>query len=283
MAAREAFQQATPAAWFGSGSHIGQTSLKVAWDYTHLAQSYVGRPGYAAEAIDALFDLAGPGAARQVIDLGAGAGHLTAPLAERGAEIVALEPNRAMRAHGIARTAQYANVHWMVGRMEDTGLADGGFSLATCGSSFGVADHSATLREVARILEPAGWFACLWNHRDLQDSLQREIEAHIKTHIPQYQYGSRREDQTPIIDASGLFGRVSLVESAIRHRLPATEWVEAWRSHATLQRQAGEQFGRIVDGIADIVDQRCGGMVEVPYVTRMWVARVRSPAAHERA
>jgi ubiquinone/menaquinone biosynthesis C-methylase UbiE len=258
-----------------NGSQMAAASLEVEWDYTRLADAYIRRPGYAPQAVDALLGLAGPGATRMVVDLGAGTGLLTAPLAERCTSVLALEPNQAMRGHGIARTSLYPNVRWTVGRMEDTGLPPGQFSLATCGSSFGVANHGATLREVARILEPAGWFACLWNYRDLQDPLQCAIETHIKANIPGFQYGSRREDQTSIITESGLFENVQKVESDIRHCLPKSEWIDAWRSHATLQRQAGSQFDKVVDGIAAIVQGVTGDTVEVPYKTRAWIARVR--------
>ena len=271
----EALGEITPTPGLISGSDMNHASLAVAWDYTRLAQSYLLRPGYAPDAIDAILRLAGPAAARRVVDLGAGAGHLTVPLAERCGDILALEPNLAMRRHGIARTSGYPNVRWMVGRMEDTGLAPAAFSLATCGSSFGVADHAATLREVARILEPCGWFACLWNHRDLHDPLQHRIESHIKASIQGYEYGSRRQDQTPIIEASGLFNDVHTIESRILHRVPSMEWIDAWRSHATLQRQAGPRFAEIVDEIADIVDEACGETIDIPYVTRAWVARSR--------
>ena len=248
----------------------------VDWDYTHLADAYVRRPGYAPIAIDALLAQAGLDATRNIVDLGAGTAHLTALLAERGGNILALEPNNAMRAHGIARTSMYTNVRWVTGHMEDTLLEPGQFSLATCGSSFGVAEHIATMREVARILEPGGWFACLWNYRNLDDPLQREIESYIKLRIPDFQYGSRRADQTPIIEASGLFNDVRVVESAIRHLLPKTEWIDAWHSHATLQRQAGAEFDSIVDGIAAIVESTDGNMVEIPYMTRIWFAQLRS-------
>lgn len=254
---------------------LASASLPVDWDYTHLADSYVSRPDYAPAAIDSLVSLAGPNALQRVIDLGAGAGHLTIPLAARGAHVLAVEPNQAMRRHGIARTNRYPGVRWIVGRMQDTGLSAAQFTLATCGSSFGVADHGATLREVARLLEPAGWFACLWNYRDLDDPMQREIEAHIKASIADYDYGSRRQDQTPFIDASGLFEEVQIVEATIRHRLPKAEWIAAWRSHATLQRQAGPAFERITDRIAAIVGGAPGDMLEIPYLTRAWLARLR--------
>lgn len=159
--------------------------------------------------------------------------------------------------------------------MEDTGLPPGQFLLATCGSSFGVADRVDTLREVARILAPDGWFACMWNHRDLEDPLQREIELYIQAKIPDYRYGSRRDDQKPIIESTGWFDEIRTFEHPIRHKLSKIDWLAAWRSHATLQRQAGDRFQQIVQGIATIVNHHCSDMMEIPYITRVWAARLK--------
>lgn len=41
-----------------------------------------------------------------------------------------------------------------------------------------------------------------WNHRDLNDPLQSEIENILRKHILDYGYGTRREEQTGVIDAS---------------------------------------------------------------------------------
>jgi SAM-dependent methyltransferase len=249
------------------------------WDYTELADAYVHRPGYSDAAIDRLLALAGVEAPASAIDLGSGAGHLTQALAVRGLDVLALEPNDAMRRHGMARTARFANVRWMEGIMQDTRLPPQVFALATCGSSFGVADRAQTLREVARILRPGGSFACIWNHRDLDDPLQSRIESHIRANIPDYRYGTRREDQTETIVASGLFEEVETVSAPTLHRGPVEPWLAAWRSHATLQRQAGGRFAEIVAGIEAIVRETCGETIEVPYTTRAWLARLKDARA----
>ena len=112
--------------------------------------------------------------------------------------------------------------------------------LVTFGSSFNVTDRLQALKETARILAPDGWFTCLWNHRDLSDLLQSAIETIIHHHIPTYNYGVRREDQTEIIEGSGLFCRVNRMEDRFLVQLPVLDHIEAWRSHATLARQAGQ-------------------------------------------
>jgi SAM-dependent methyltransferase len=254
-----------------SAGVAGGTSLPVEWDYTRLAATYSERPRYAPAAIDRIVGAAGHGSPR-VADIGAGNAHLTLELLSRGCIVDAVEPNQAMRSVGIARTAGDERVTWHVGIGEDTGLAAGRYDLVTYGSSFSNTDQPVALRETARILRPGGWFACIWNHRELDDPLQADIEALIRDRIPGYSYGLRRADHAEVIADSGLFGSVEKIDEPVLHRVPAETWMTAWRSHATLQRQAGDSFEAIVDEIAELVDRRTDGELEVPYRTVGWLA-----------
>jgi len=112
----------------------------------------------------------------------------------------------------------------------------------------------------------------MWNHRDLDDPLQNEIEAIIKNHIADYSYGSRREDPSAVIGGSGLFDPAFSITDHFVNNFEWSDVVEAWRSHATLARQAGEMFPAIIDQISSLNKQ--GETVKVPYTTRIWVARL---------
>ena len=249
------------------------------WDYTRLAGAYMHRPGYSDDGLDRVVEVNGLGNGAPVLDLGAGTGHLTVALAARGLDVVALEPNDRMRAHGVPRTAQASNVRWVDALMEDTHQPDASFDMVSYGSSFGVTDRAATLREAARVLRSGGWFVCMWNHRDLEDPLQRAIEALIHNAIPGYDYGTRRRDPSPVIAESGLFGPAQKLEAPVEHVLPTETWIAAWGAHATLQRQAGADFDHIVAAIADLVRGRTGDTVTVPYTTRLWMCPLL-PAVH---
>jgi SAM-dependent methyltransferase len=251
------------------------TLRRLEWDYTALADAYLARPGYAEAALDRIAEVTGLPPHAPVLDAGAGAGHLTLQLARRGWDVLALEPNPAMRAHGERRTRSLPNVRWADGLMEDTGLPAGRFSACTFGSSFGVADYTATLRESARVLADGGWFACLFNRRAFDDPLQAEIEAFVKSELPDFAYGPRRADQAPIVAAPGLFEPAVKIEARFVHTTPAQDWVEAWRSHGTLHRQAGLRFTEIIEGIGAIVARSGSATLQVPYVTEAWVARRR--------
>jgi SAM-dependent methyltransferase len=249
--------------------------MKTLWDYSDLAEAYLKRPDYADDAIDKMLATAALPLGAPICDVGAGVAHLTLQLLRRGYAVTAVEPNDEMRARGSARTAEFPSCTWHEGTGEATGMPDGRFAMVTFGSSFNVTDRAATLREVKRIAQPRGWFACMWNHRDLDDPIQRDVEAIITRAIPDYSYGSRREDQTGVIVASGLFEAPLALEGRVLHDVPASDWIEAWRSHATLARQAAQKRDEIVDAIETYLHARNLAVVGVPYVTRIWVARLR--------
>ena len=152
-------------------------------------------------------------------------------------------------------------------------METGKFDLVTFGSSFNVCDRQQALAESSRILKPGGWFACMWNHRDLEDPLQQSIENVIKKNIPDYSYGTRREDQTEVIEQSGLFGPVKFVSGRVEHHLDAESFIEGWKSHGTVYRQSPEVFEKIIAEIRQVVEQLHQDTIMVPYTTRIWMAQ----------
>lgn len=247
--------------------------MKTEWDYTELADAYLERPDYSQIAIDSMLKIAGIEAQQAVCDIGAGVAHLTLMLGAKELQVAAVEPNDAMRANGIKRTAHMNNVAWTEGTGEHTGQPSDTFALVTFGSSFNVCDRPLALQETARLLTSKGWFACMWNHRDLNDAIQTSIENIIKQHIPAYGYGTRREDQSHIIEDSGIFGPVVHLDAKVMHTQTIDVCVEAWRSHATLERQAGAKFGQIIDDIEAYLQGLNQPSIEIPYTTNIWLAQ----------
>jgi ubiquinone/menaquinone biosynthesis C-methylase UbiE len=248
----------------------------VAWDYSRLARPYLKRPDYSGPGLDAALAIAGLPPRAAACDVGAGIGHLSIPLARRGLRVAAVEPNDAMRAIGAERTASVPGIEWHAGTGESTGRPSGAFDIVTFGSSFNVTDRALAMRETVRLLKPGGWFCCMWNHRDLDDPIQREVERIIAGFVPGFDYGTRREDQTPVIVGSGLFEPPFRIEAPVLHAVDAGEWVEAWNSHATLDRQSGGRMREIVEAIRGYVAGLGRERLVVPYVTRIWVARARA-------
>lgn len=247
--------------------------MKTEWDYTELAEAYLKRPDYAQTALADIFRIAEMQPGAKVADLGAGVAHLTLPLLRQGFVVSAVEPNDAMRALGKQRTAGNDRVEWSEGTGEASGLPTSAYDLVTFGSSFNVCDRSLALKETYRLLKPCKYFACIWNHRDVDDPIQRRIEEIIKSAIPSYGYGTRREDQTDIIAASGLFENITPITGSIVWKQDIRDTVRAWESHGTLHRQAGDKFASIIGEIKTYLDSLGVQEIEIPYTTRGWMAR----------
>jgi SAM-dependent methyltransferase len=253
--------------------------MQTNWDYSGLARSYISRPQYSSDLVAAIFKIASAGPGSLVCDVGAGVGHLTRHHVENGHKTVAVEPNDDMRTVGQELLEESESLAWVEGTGEATNQKDSQFELVTFGSSFNVCDRPLALVEASRILRPEGWFVCLWNHRDLEDPLQLSIEKAIADLVPGYSYGSRREDQSQVIRESRLFSEPLALSGRIDHKVSYDEVLTAWKSHATLKRQAGPEFGEVIRSIEDILNAHKKQSIEtdllVPYKTVAWMAKSR--------
>lgn len=250
-------------------------SVKVEWNYTEHAQHYDKRADYSELAVSKLIAMTECQKDKLTADIGAGTGKLTKELLKLGLEVISVEPNAAMRELGIKNT-HGKKVEWRIGTGEETGIKDQSVQAAFFGSSFNVVNQHMALIEVKRILKPNGWFACMWNHRDLDENIQKDIELIIKKKIPNYSYGSRREDPTEAINISDFFGLVRKIEERFITEMTRDEILIAWKSHATLRREAGSD--EIFDGIISDIEQYLSLIPEpvlVPYFTRIYAAQLK--------
>jgi SAM-dependent methyltransferase len=92
-----------------------------------------------------------------VLDLAAGTGRLTHELPRRFADVVAVEPNDAMR-------ALIADGEVLAGSAERIPLADASVDSVFVGEAFHWFDAAQAIAEIARVLRPRGGLAVVWTH-----------------------------------------------------------------------------------------------------------------------
>lgn len=126
--------------------------------FASVADSYErARPDWPPEAIDGAFAEWGlDPKAGLVVDVAAGTGRLTTLLAQRGREVLAVEPLVQMRRH-------IRDAPALRGSAEQIPLRDGAAQAIFVGEAFHWFDHDAALAEFARVLRPGGGLALLWN------------------------------------------------------------------------------------------------------------------------
>jgi SAM-dependent methyltransferase len=247
------------------------------WDYSLHAGYYEFRPNYSGRAIDMLASYVG---ARNTsdyrcIDIGAGTGNLSIMLLERGIAMVAVEPNDEMRNIGILRTKNSSGITWLKAGGINTTLDAESADWVTFGSSFNVMDRDLALRESYRVLKHEGYFSCLWNHRHLDDPIQKIAEDTICELIPLYDRGIRREDQRPVLERNRqLFKDIFYMEIDFEVDRTIDMYINAWRSvrnkYWDLSTQEGiELFERIVSKMRERLPDR----FSIRYTTRAWTAQ----------
>jgi SAM-dependent methyltransferase len=112
------------------------------------AQSYAAfRPGYPPDAIDAALDGLGDPSALTIADIGAGTGISARLFAQRGAAVIAVEPNARMRAHA----EPHPSIEWRDGTGERTGLEDQSVDLVVICQAFHWFATAGAMHELARI------------------------------------------------------------------------------------------------------------------------------------
>jgi SAM-dependent methyltransferase len=179
------------------------------------------RPDYPPEAIAWLARELDLRAGRTVVDLAAGTGKLTRPLAALGCEVIAIEPVAEMRA-AIGPSARALD-----GTAEAMPLPDDSADAVTVGQAFHWFDARKALAEIERVLRPGGALALAWNRRPVESSsLWAAISELIEPYhddAPSHRSGAWREafagrelaeqrfEFTQHLDADGLADRVGSI------------------------------------------------------------------------
>ncbi|HEX6738562.1 MAG TPA: class I SAM-dependent methyltransferase [Vicinamibacteria bacterium] len=159
--------------------------------FTDAAQLYERhRPSYPAALIDWIGEASGVVPPAAVADLGCGTGISTRLLADRGYDVVGLDPNEAM----LEKARAAGGARYQRGEAAAMGLPEGSVELVTVAQAFHWFELGPTFRELRRVLRPGGWCCAFWNVRasspfmDAYDALLRSmsteyaiLESHPKT------------------------------------------------------------------------------------------------------
>ena len=117
------------------------------------------RPAYPAEAVAWML----PPDARDVLDVGAGTGKLTAMLTASGRSVTAIDPDPLMLQKLQGRLP---GIPTLVGTAESIPLPDASANAAVFGQSWHWVDPPVASRELGRVLRPGGTLGLIWNIRD---------------------------------------------------------------------------------------------------------------------
>jgi SAM-dependent methyltransferase len=227
------------------------------------------RPSYPAAAIDWLL----PPSARRVLDLGAGTGKLTRGLADRGLDVVAVEPSAGMRDE-LAQVLP--DITLLAGTAEEIPLPARAVGAVLVAQAWHWVDPVRAVPEVARVLAPGGQLGLVWNMRDERVDWVSELTRII--HTPDYtDNGSLAPQVGPP------FGPVERFDVEWGRPMRPAEVLELVASRSYIITMPEQERSAVLARVQHLLGTHPAlagaGEITMPYVTRCSRARLSPPSS----
>lgn len=239
------------------------------------------RPGYPDQLFADLRQLTNIASGGRILEIGAGTGKATVPLARQGFRLVALEPGPHLAAVLRSKLAGFSSVTVEERTLEDWLPAEP-FDLVVAATSFTWLDPAVRAKKIATALRPGGYLAVFWNAHvqpvDEKDEFFSAVQMIYRAHTPDMVGTPSAPDTLPTeidpdILESGLFTQVAT------RRYPWTEVYTADRYIRLLQTFSGHialpdaTRRALLRDIRRLIDDEFNGRVVKHHVTVLHLAR----------
>lgn len=223
------------------------------------------RPSYP----DALFDtVLGLTRGRRVLDVGAGTGRASLALADRGASVLAVEPDAAMAA---VLTRRAPTVEVQIAPFEDCRVPAGEFDLVVAAQSWHWVDHRRGARVAADALRPGGHLCVWWNRPDVLvgpvwnavETVYRYLAPDLRPVVLGFPASVAGDDVPP---APG-FEPWTYAQWEWTQEYGSAEWAELLDTHSDHALLPAAQRAELVNAVRRVIDDVGAGTVTYPYRT----------------
>lgn len=235
------------------------------------------RPSYPAAAIGLLESRCGLRPASVVADVGSGTGILTQLLLERGAQVIGVEPNDAMRTAADTRLHGDPRFRSVKGTAEATALAPASVDLYVAGQAFHWFKVGAARREALRIVRAGSFGGLLWNERPPAGSaFLRDYEALVRRHAPEYdQVSGSRADEAAMREFLG--GSMELATFANQQVFDYEGVVGRLLSSSYAPEPGHPQHAPMLAELRTVFDRHArDGTIVFHYTTLVYFGRLKS-------
>lgn len=243
------------------------------------------RPSYPARIVDAVISFArleGDGST-PVVEVGAGTGKASVLFAARGFRLTALEPSPQMAAIARRNLSPYPDAQVLEESFENWRPEPGGFGLVFAAQSWHWLTPEDRVARAWRALGTGGALAVFWNIMVKRGNsrMARAIAAAyggLATRNPRLAETGPAEANDWVsadIEASGLFSPVRVVHERWQRSFDTEDWLGLMSTQSDHRMLDDDLREALFDRLRSAVDSH-GGLVEVDYVTALYMARARA-------
>jgi ubiquinone/menaquinone biosynthesis C-methylase UbiE len=199
-------------------------------DFGRAARDYAQhRPGFPSAFFDHVKGLGVGVAGERVLDLGTGTGTLACGYAQRGCDVVGLDPSPEM----LAQAAEMADdaglrVQWVQGWAEATGLPDGEFDVVCAGQCWHWFDRPRAAAEAMRLLRDGGRLLIgYFSYLPLAGTVGEATEQVVLQYNPTWKWAGHDGRHPEFVEEIGDAGFRE--PTAFEFVVPTTFTHECWR------------------------------------------------------
>lgn len=242
------------------------------------------RPGYPDAVVDDLVSLAGLQDGSAVLEVGAGTGKATSMFAARGMRVLAVEPSAEMAAVARRVCAGVGDVRIEQSDFERWDPAGREFGLLFAAQAWHWVDPAVGFAKAASVLRPGGVLAAFWNRpmwaratlrEVLIDAYRRTAPEVLEETDPMHPANSPSGDEVGW--GSGVAEAVGLEAAEARdyewsQTYTGSDYASLLQTHSTVRVLDPDRRRALAEAVAEAIS-RNGGTLELPLVTRVYLAR----------
>ncbi|MFF4410606.1 class I SAM-dependent methyltransferase [Streptomyces sp. NPDC001262] len=250
------------------------------------------RPEYPPELFDDLAETAGTGPGCRVLEVGAGTGKATVPLAGRGCRITAVEQGANMAAVARRKLAGYEAVEVVTAGFETWPLPGEPFDVVVSATAFHWIDPAVRMVKAADALRPGGALAVIDNRHVAGGSEEffAEVQDCYERFDPATPPGLRlpaakdldTSEYADEVARSGRFGPVVFRRHEWELTYTTAEFLDVLQTYSGHRALPPKALEGLLGCIAALIDARYGGHVTKRYLTELRVSHTAPSAPRLR-
>lgn len=238
------------------------------------------RPGYPPAVFDDLAALAGLGPGARVLEIGAGTGKATVPLAARGYAVTAVELGGNMAAVARRNLAGFPAVRVEVAPFEKWPLPAQPFDAVVSATAFYWVDPAVRVVKAADALRPGGALATITTYHVAGGTAPffAAVQDCYERWDPATQPGLRLLDPAAIpqdsaeLDRSGRFGPAVFRRYEWDLEYTTAAYLDVLRTYSGHLELPPASLSGLLGCVADLIDTRHGGRITKRYLTELRLA-----------
>lgn len=226
------------------------------------------------------------GGATRALEVGAGTGKATLQFAAHGVAIHALEPSAEMGRILADRCIFQRKVTIERSEFESAELPEQSFELVYSAQAWHWTDPERRYTLARRALVDGGTLAVFWNAPDWPacelveplESVYRRLDVRLSNNGPMVPRRHAplhldREQWRGEIEASDGFDEPVTTYYRWRATYRTSDYTDLLATHSDHALLPADLRGRLFDALAGVIDDRGGGMIELPHTTLLGLAR----------